>query len=182
MRALLAALVLIAAPLPAMAQTWQEYRYPEAGFVIQFPAAPTLTDTAFTTRQGLTVPARLYALHEAGGDFSVTVADFSGTTADRVTIMAEGVAAAAGEGKVTIDMIAHIDLQFGRQISTLSPGGKRRAAVVFLLERRLFIVTGTARTQAGSDRIARFVDGLSFPGQPGGPSPDEVLSSLSRRN
>jgi hypothetical protein len=35
------------APLPALAQTWQEYAYRDAGFTVQAPAKPVVTTGAY---------------------------------------------------------------------------------------------------------------------------------------
>ena len=43
-------------PVVAVAQEWKVYRYPEAGFAIQFPAPPKVEKSTFRTSAGVSLP------------------------------------------------------------------------------------------------------------------------------
>jgi hypothetical protein len=71
---LTAALVLSAAP--ARAQGWSDFVSREDGFRVNFPAAPTATETTYTSEYGAKLPAREYRVSRGQERYSVTVVDY----------------------------------------------------------------------------------------------------------
>ena len=59
--ALVAAALIVS--LPASAQGWKEYSYPDSGFYVHFPADPQVSDSTYTM-DGKTVKARVYSLEQ----------------------------------------------------------------------------------------------------------------------
>ncbi len=64
----------------ALAQGWEEYINKEDGFRVDFPSAPTITQTTFKTEYGADVPARVYTVVRGPERYSITVADYSQVT------------------------------------------------------------------------------------------------------
>lgn len=182
---ILAALACLALAAPAAAQqpsAWREYAYPEMGFLIQFPLAPTVSTATWPAPGGRPVPATVYAARERRATYRVTVADFSGSPDDRAVIMSAAQTAARQGGEIKFDLEAHVDLQFGRQLSIAGKDGSYGDVAVFMLGRRLYVVEGWSlppNAENRSDRIVRFVETLSFPNQPPGPLPAAVQAQFT---
>jgi len=178
-------LVCLGLGAPAMAQAptvWRDYAYPEMGFLIQFPVAPSVSTGTWPAPGGRTVPATVYAARERGATYKVTVADFSASSEDRAAIMSAAAAAAGQGGEIKLNLEAHVDLQFGRQLSIAAKDGGYGDVAVFMLGRRLFVVEGRAlppNADERTDRIVRFVETLSFPNQPPGPLPASVQAQFT---
>jgi hypothetical protein len=169
----LAPVICLVLAMPALAQPapagWRDYDYPDAGFLIQFPAQPTTSYGTYPAPGGRSVPARIYLARDPAASFSVTVADFSEVPDEGPAITAAAIRKAGEDGEVKLDLEDHVDLQFGRELSIVGKDGARSAVVIFLIDRRLYVVTGKALppdAEAHSDRIVRFVETLSFPNRP----------------
>ena len=72
-----AAFVLFAAS-PVPAQEWIDYVSREDGFKVNFPSAPTVTQTTYTSEYGATLPAHEYRVVRDQEKYSVTVVDYRG--------------------------------------------------------------------------------------------------------
>jgi hypothetical protein len=70
----MAALVLLSAT-PARAQ-WTDFVSRDDGFRVNFPGAPTVTQTTFTSEYGADLPARVYGVARDQEHYSVTVVDY----------------------------------------------------------------------------------------------------------
>lgn len=70
----MAALVLLSAT-PARAQ-WTDFVSRDDGFRVNFPGAPTVTQTTFTSEYGADLPARVYGVAREQERYSVTVVDY----------------------------------------------------------------------------------------------------------
>src|SRR5689334_22814522 len=105
-------LALLAAPAVSFAQAWQEYSYVDAGFAVQLPAAPEMAQATHMVA-GLTVPAVVYTLNQNDTEFSMMVADLSGTRADsRSNAIDAKLAALRESGVVKLDVTAEINGQY----------------------------------------------------------------------
>jgi len=69
-----ALLVSLAAPVGA--QEWIEFVSRDDGFRVNFPGAPTVTTTTFTSEYGAALPARVYGVTRRGQKYSMTVVDY----------------------------------------------------------------------------------------------------------
>lgn len=150
-------------PSFAVAQTWQEYRYPEAGFAVQFPAPPTMTELSYQTLAGQAVPAQRYGVAADGVLYSVVVADFSKVKADGEAIMADAIKQLAQTGDIKFDTAERINSYLGHDLSLVGKDGSRSAAAVFFADGALYELVGKASNpNQGSARTARFQQTLVF--------------------
>jgi len=141
------------APRPALAQSWQVYSFPDAGFAVQFTAAPTTAEGVFKTVGGVSVPARIYAFRKADARFAVTVADLSATAIEKAPAIEAAVERWRGLGEIKLDVEARIDREFGRQLSVLRPDGDRTIVSIFFVGRRLYVLEAEAAPEVASDAI-----------------------------
>src|SRR5262245_11787170 len=72
---LTAALVLLSVT-PAPAQEWIDFVSRDDGFKVNFPSAPTVTDTTYMSEYGAKLPAREYRVAHDHERYSVTVVDY----------------------------------------------------------------------------------------------------------
>jgi hypothetical protein len=159
------------APLPALAQTWQEYDYRDAGFAFQAPAKPAETTGVYTAPGGVSVPAAIYTARLDNVIYAMTVADFSHTTTDQKTAIADAEKAIGAAGKVTFSVDARIDRDYGRELSIAGADGSRSAVAIFFIDQHLYELVGQSLPPdavSGSGNTIRFQQSLRF-GGPGGP-------------
>jgi hypothetical protein len=62
----------------ASAQEWDQYVNTQDGFKIDFPGQPKITETTWKSEYGYTLPARIYSAQMGGGNYSMTVVDYTG--------------------------------------------------------------------------------------------------------
>ena len=166
MRRLLAACsILLAAPTLAGAQTWTEHRYPEAKFVVQFPAEPTVVNGDYKTTIGQIAPATLYSAALDNISYTVTVADFSKIDLAEEAVVGAAIKALSATGDVTVDVTERINRQYGHQLGINGKDGSRTAASVFYVDRKLYLLIGKAvppNAMEGSGKLSRFQQSLQF--------------------
>ncbi len=172
----LAFAAVLAAPAAAD-DAWREYRYTDAGFIVQFPAPPTLAPGSYRTQAGQIAPARIYALRQDGLALTVTVADFSNIALGDLPAIDDARTALAQTGEIRLDEQAHIDLYFGRAFSVAGRDGSRSAVSVFLVGRRFYELVAQALPpdpDAHTAQTTRFQETLAFitpPATDAGPAP-----------
>jgi hypothetical protein len=152
---------------PTSAQSWMDYNYPDAGFAIHFPAAPTVTNGLYETSAGTFLGARIYSLQVPGNLYTVTVADLSGTNADHDSAVAEAVEAAHAQGNVQVDIPARVNGQRGRQLSIVGKDGSHSNLAIFVANNHLFQIEGTvlpSNSDPQSGDAIRFQQSLRFTG------------------
>jgi hypothetical protein len=66
-------------PASGMAQGWEVYISTEDGFRVNFPSAPTVTETTFVSEYGLDLPARVHTVVRGPERYSITVVDYRDT-------------------------------------------------------------------------------------------------------
>lgn len=160
-----AAAAALLAATAAVAQGWMNYAYPDAGFAVQFPAPPTVSSGTYRPASGIAVPATTYSAQQDGIVFSVVVADFSKTTIDDQTAMADAIKALRDTGEIKVDTNERIDRNFGHDITLVGKDGSRSAMAIFSVNRRLYQLSGktpAADPEAGSGKTARFQQTLTF--------------------
>jgi hypothetical protein len=152
--------LLLAAAGPARAQDWKEYAYPDAGFSAQFPVQPTVAQLQYKAG-GVTAPARVYAAHQGSADYSITVADLSGSSLDSKAAIDGAVKDFAAAGAIKVDVTERIDRQFGRELTLEGGDGSHTATAIFYVDRKLYILAG--RTEpSGAPLAVRFQQSLQF--------------------
>lgn len=157
-------------PLIAHAQEWMAYSYPEAGFGVQFPAAPVVEKSTIKTAEGATLPITRYSVKRERILYMISVADYTSTNADTSTI-AETEKSFGALGKVTVAIDARINRSYGRELSVLGNDGSRSAVAIFFVNKHLFTLVGQAlppkAIEKSGDAI-RFQESLTFIGANGG--------------
>ena len=151
----------------ARAQAWDTYSYPDAGFVVQFPAQPRVDRGAWRTAAGLDVPAAIYAARLDRADYVVTIADFSGTALDKDAAIADAVTVVARGDRPVADVEARINTRYGREVSFAGQDGAWTVTAVFFFNQKLYVLEGRASGPNGKDasgRLIRFQQSLQFPG------------------
>ncbi len=155
----------------AAAATWQEYVYSDYGFAVSFPQSPKTGSGRFALPDGSSVPAVIYSVTDADGDYRVTIADFTKRPENERSIIDAAEANLKRDADVKIELPARVQAVFGRQLSLAGHDGSHISAAVFVYQRRLYEVTGTASApaaQAGSSEAIRFQQSLRFTRNTGG--------------
>jgi uncharacterized membrane protein YgcG len=168
-----AALLAVTALLPATAQAqdWKQYRYDNAGFVIQLPVPPTVQSGTYARAGGASLPMTSYVARQEGIVYRLDVVDFSGTHADETRTIAEAEKAMGATGKVTVAIDARVSRSFGRELSINGADGSRSAVAIFYVDDHLFVLDGHSLPPdaiARSGNAIRFEESLQFIGQNGG--------------
>ncbi|HXJ02253.1 MAG TPA: hypothetical protein VNH44_13605 [Micropepsaceae bacterium] len=159
--------VLAVLSTPALAQSWIEYDYPDAGFAIHFPAAPNVATGLYETGAGAFVNAQIYSLQAEGNLYSVTVADLSGASTDPQNTLAQAVEAARSQGDIQVDIPARVNGQRGRQLSIVGKDGSHSNLAIFIAKDHLFEIKGTvlaSNPDRQSGDAIRFQQSLRFTG------------------
>ncbi len=70
------AVFIMSAATPAFAQEWADFVSREDGFKLNFPAAPKVTETTYTSEYGADLPARVYSVARDQERYSMVVVDY----------------------------------------------------------------------------------------------------------
>jgi hypothetical protein len=158
-------LAVLAAASPAAAQSWDIYAYPDAKFVAQFPAQPTVTSGSYRTEAGLERPARIWSAVAGNVAYSLTLADFNGTALDKDAVITDAVKAFGRLGEVAVDVEARINTEYGRELSVVRKDGGRSITAIFFFDKHLYLLHGQAMPPNPGDSTAnliRFQQSLQF--------------------
>ena len=163
--ALIAAALIVS--LPASAQEWREYSYPDSGFYAHFPAEPNIADGTYTM-DGKTVKARTYSLEHENVLYAVTVADFSSENMQEENTIDQAVKQLIGDGEVVMDIPHRINSTYGRQLMIKGKDDSRSSVAVFFRDKKLYVANGKILA-SNPDKTAgegmRFQQTLGWPGQ-----------------
>src|SRR5579864_1812211 len=128
---------------PALAQSWQEFDYPDTNITLTFPGTPVVGSGTYTTG-GVSLPETTYTLKQTGRVFEMEVVDFSSTTISKADAIKAAVAAWSAKGKVVEDTFARIDNDFGRNLNVAQKDGSRSVGSIYFLNRKLYIIQGVS--------------------------------------
>jgi hypothetical protein len=170
---------IIAATVPAGAQSWKEYEYPNEGFTVAFPAEPKSETTSYQASGGRLVEARAYSVVMEGGEFTVTVADLSQTEMSEGNVMAYAVFMLSRGGEVNFDIPHSTRRIIGRQASIDRADGRQTYASVFFHNRRLYQIEGTVPAGGSTADAIRFQQSFDF--TDGWRLPDALSNELRAR-
>jgi hypothetical protein len=156
----------LVAAMPASAQTWQEYRDAELGFAASFPGTPTVTDTTYRTADGVTYKAKLYSLRQGSSEYRMLVADYATAPLQDDAAIADAAKTLSATGKVTVDIAARVNRNYGRQLGITMPDGSQSVSAIFFANHRLYEIEGITHPgeNANSSNAARFQQSLNFLG------------------
>lgn len=160
------AAALIAA-VPASAQTWKEYSYPDAGFYVHFPADPKVEEGMYTTMDGKTVKARTYSLEQDNTHYAVTVADFTQESMEEQAAIDQAVKQVVADGEVLVDIPHRINSTYGRQLAIRGRDNSHSSIAVFFKDKKLYVANGRllpSHPDKGATEGHRFQQTLGWPG------------------
>ena len=155
------ALTLVASS-PAMAQSWQEYAYPEYAFAMALPAAPQIENRTVQVAADRSVPARVYSVRQNNVILTMTVADLAGTNLQENDLIAQAVKSLSAGGKVVEDLPHRIYRVYGRQLSVEGSDGSHTHAAVFQYKDRLYQIEGKVLPAGIEFEAVRFQQSLTF--------------------
>jgi len=151
----LAIIGVLIAPLPVLAQSWQDYNYPQAGFSVQFPGAPTASTGTYRTAAGASAPSGIWSVTHEGVTYAITVADFRGTGVTEQTAVNDALASVRANGEIKVDTNERIDRVFGHVLSVVNKDESRSTMAIFWVDGRLYVLNGQALAPDAASRSAR---------------------------
>ena len=153
--------------LPASAQEWKEYAYPDNGFYVHFPAEPQVADSTYTTMDGKTVKARTYSLEHENTLYMMTVADFTQEAMEEQAAIDQAVTQLIADGEVLVDIPHRINTTYGRQLSIKGKDDSRASVAVFFKDKKLYVANGKllpSHPDKATTENHRFQQTLGWPG------------------
>src|SRR5689334_4916814 len=94
--------------VPAHA-AWKDYKYPQYGFGVDFPAEPKTSKGEYRAVVAGRVPTTIISAEVDNTTYQVVIADFSNRLIDTPGILEEAIFLATQEGKVLSDTTARTD-------------------------------------------------------------------------
>jgi hypothetical protein len=149
---------------PAVAQSWEEYSYPDYAFSVDFPAKPLIENRTYQVADNRFVPARVYSVRRNSSDLKVIIADLANTGLDETAVIDYAIKTLSAGGEVTFNIPQRIDSVYGRSIAIRGGDGSRSTIGVFDYHGRLYQIEAKA-LPGGSDAAAetlRFQQSLVF--------------------
>ena len=149
---------------PAVAQSWEEYTYPEYAFSVVFPANPQVETMTYRFVGNRSVPARVYSVRHNDAMLKVTIAEIRDTGLDEGTVIDYAIKMLSQGGEVKDNIPQRVDSVYGRQVSLAWADGSHSEAAVFDYNGRLYQIEAKAlpgRTDNSAD-ILRFEQSLVF--------------------
>jgi hypothetical protein len=151
---------------PAVAQTWEEYSYPEYAISVAFPAGPQIETTTYQIVDGRSVPARVYSVRQANVVFAMMVAELEGTNLEESDVVAHAINTLSQGAAVKLNIPARIYAVYGRQLTVEGADGSRSMVQLFDYKDRLYQIEAKALpgenvSNTQSDMV-RFHQSLSF--------------------
>jgi len=104
MRSIPFLLLAFAFSAPALAQSWEEYNYPEYAFSVSFPVNPKVETTAYEVADGRSVPARVYSASQDKAQFKMTIADLANTGLDEKAVIDHAIKRLSKGGTVRVNV------------------------------------------------------------------------------
>jgi len=160
-----AALLLSMGPAQA---AWKQYKFPELGFAVDFPADTTTAKGQWKGGVARNVPTTVISAELDHVTYQAIVADFTNRVADTPSILGEAAYILALEGTLIADTMARTEpgpnAVYGRRITvTLKDGGKKTSEVYATRGKLyLFVTTISAAGDLGNPIAARFQDSILF--------------------
>jgi hypothetical protein len=174
MRSIPLILAAFAFSAPALAQSWEEYSYPEYAISVAFPATPQIESTTYQIADGRSVPARVYSVRRDKGEFKMTVADLANAGLDEKAVIDHAIKALSQDAAVKVNVPARIYRVYGRQLTIDGADGSRSMVAIFALMGRLFQIQAKAPPGGNEFELTRFQQSLVFDRDVSNRSPEEV--------
>jgi hypothetical protein len=174
MRSIPLILVAFAFSAPAVAQSWEEYSYPEYAISVAFPASPQIETTIYQIADGRSVPARVYSVRQDKGEFKMTVAELANTGLGEKAVIDHAIKALSQDATVKVNVPARIYRVYGRQLTIDGADGNRSMVAIFALMGRLFQIQAKVPPGGNEFELTRFQQSLVFDRDVSNRSPEEV--------
>jgi hypothetical protein len=174
MRSIPLILAALAFSAPAVAQSWEEYTYPEYAISVAFPASPQIETTTYEIADGRSVPARVYSVRQDKGEFKMTVADLANTGLGEKAVIDHAIKALSQDATVKVNVPARIYRVYGRQLTIDGADGSRSMVAIFALTGRLFQIQAKVPPGGNEFELTRFQQSLVFDRDVSNRSPEEV--------
>src|SRR5215467_14055479 len=159
---------------PAVAQSWEEYSYPEYAFSVVFPTNPKVETIPYEIADGRSVPARVYSARQDKGEFRMTIADLANTGLDEKAVIDHAVKRLSKAGTVRVNIPARIYQVYGRQLTVEGADGSRSMAAVFDIMGRLYQIEAKGLPGGNEFELTRFQQSLVFERGVTNRSPEEI--------
>jgi hypothetical protein len=164
---------------PAIAENWQEYRYPDQFFAVAFPGDPQAETTTYQVADDRSVEAHVYSVHQDNAVFKMTVAEIADTGLEESAVIDHAIKTMSEGGEVKVNIPHRINRVYGRQLSIVGRDGIRSMVALFDYNGRLYQIEGNAlpnENDATADAI-RFVQSLIFTGGGSNRSAEEIRAA-----
>jgi hypothetical protein len=174
MRSIPLILAAFAFSAPAVAQSWEEYSYPEYAISVAFPASPQIETTTYQIADGRSVPARVYSVRQDKAEFKMTVAELANTGLGEKAVIDHAIKALSQDATVKVNIPARIYRVYGRQLTIDGADGSRSMVAIFSLMGRLFQIQAKVPPGGNEFELTRFQQSLVFDREVSNRSPEEV--------
>jgi hypothetical protein len=144
MRSIALILAAVAFSAPAVAQSWEEYSYPEYAISVGFPASPQIETTTYQIVDGRSVPTRVYSVRQANVVFGMMVAELEGTNLEESHVVAHAINTLSQGATVKLNIPARIYAVYGRQLTVEGADGSRSMVQLFDYKDRLYQIEAKA--------------------------------------
>jgi hypothetical protein len=164
---------------PAVAQNWQEYRYPDQFFAVTFPDNPQAETATYQVADDRSVEAHVYSVHQDNAVFKMTVAEIADTGLEESAVIDHAIKMMSEGGEVKVNIPHRINRIYGRQLSIVGRDGVRSMVALFDYNGRLYQIEGKALPNANdatADAI-RFVQSLIFTGGGSNRSAEQIRAA-----
>ena len=158
----------------AVAQSWEDYNYPEYAISIAFPANPNIEITTHEVADGRSVPVHIYSVRQDKGEFKMTVADLANTGLDEKTVIDHAIKALSQKATVKLNIPARIYRVYGRQLTLEGADGSRSMVAMFDFMERLYQVEAKVPPGGNEFELTRFQQSLVFEPGVSNRSPEEI--------
>ena len=159
---------------PALAQSWEEYSYPEYAISVAFPTNPKIEMTTYEVADGRSVPARVYSARQDKGEFKMTVADLANTGLDEKAVIDHAVKRLSKAGTVRVNVPARIYQVYGRQLTVEGADGSRSMVAMFDIMGWLYQIEAKMLPGGNEFELTRFQQSLVFERGISNRSPQEL--------
>src|SRR3984893_11697160 len=185
MRSIALVLATFVASIPAAAQSWEEYSYPDHAFSVDFPAHPQVETTTYQVAPRRPVPARVYSLSQRNVIFKMTVAELEGTNLDESAIIDHAIKMLSQNATVRLNIPARIYRVYGRQLTVEGAEGSRSMVQLFDYKKRLYQIEAKAlpgqNVSDPNSEVVRFHQSLTFT-DGGSNRSEEAVRAMSATN
>jgi hypothetical protein len=147
---------------PAVAQSWEEYNYPEYAFSVVFPTNPKVETIAYEVADGRVAPARVYSARQDKAEFRMTVADLANTGLDEKAVIDHAIKRLSKNGTVRVNVPARIYQVYGRQLTVEGADGSRSMVAMFDIMGWLYQIEAKMLPGGNEFELTRFQQSLVF--------------------